>query len=60
MNNENLGKWINTGRLEEWYTQEFICNQCGRFMLGQYNFCPHCGVKMIVDKEWLDNGSKEL
>ena len=57
---DKTGKWLNTGRLVEWYTQEFICSLCGRYMLGQYKYCPHCGARMLVDKEWLSNGSKEL
>lgn len=54
---ERLGKWISTDRMEEWYTQEFRCSLCGGFMLGQFNYCPHCGAKMQIDKEWLGNGS---
>lgn len=43
--------WIDTAEKEEWYAEQYKCNQCGEMMLGKSKFCPECGARMMNAEE---------
>ena len=45
------GLWIDTNEKEEWYAEQYKCDQCGETMLGKSKYCPECGAKMLNAEE---------
>lgn len=43
------GHWINTGYIDQWRGNDFICSECGTVMLGRSNYCHNCGAKMQME-----------
>ena len=39
------GEWIDTGNMEEYWSEEYRCSVCGA-KNHWHNFCPNCGAKM--------------
>ena len=40
-----IGKWIDTGDMEEYWAEEYQCSICGA-KDHWHNYCPNCGAKM--------------
>lgn len=45
---KNEGEWIDTGYMEEYWSEEYRCSICGA-KDHWHNFCPNCGAKMKKD-----------
>lgn len=39
------GEWIDTGYMEEYWSEEYRCSVCGA-KDHWHNFCPNCGADM--------------
>lgn len=48
------GKWIDEGQYAEGHSEHaYYCSQCEEHYIGwigEFNFCPNCGVDMRGDK----------
>ena len=49
------GKWHGKGDSEGFGI--FICDNCGKFAMMEYDFCPNCGADM---RPQFEEGEKEL
>lgn len=46
-----MGRWMNTGQCEEWYTYVLECSLCGGEIMWGGKFCPSCGAIMSKEEE---------